>query len=66
MKHLALFSVEDEQEEYEKRQQEERHTDAKDSAPKPDKRQSYLVTQEKTVTEESIIVRLKIKKKIAH
>ena len=66
VKRLALFSVEDEQDEYEKRQQEERHTDAKDSAPKPDKRQSYSVTQEKTVTEESIIVRLKIKKKMAH
>lgn len=66
VKHLALFSVEDEQEEYEHRQQEEHRTDAKDSIPKPDRRQSYLVTQEKTTTKETMTVRLKIKRTVAH
>ncbi|EFO61402.1 Hypothetical protein GLP15_4482 [Giardia lamblia P15] len=66
VKHLALFSVEDEQEEYEHRQQEEHRTDAKDSVPKPDRRQSYLVTQEKTTTKETTTVKLKIKRVVVH
>lgn len=66
VKHLALFTVEDEQEEYGKKQQEERHTDLRESVPKPDKRQYYLVTQEKTSTKETTVIRLKIKKRMAH